>query len=428
MAIQLTQGSAIEYENILFGNMTPKMAAEYLRQENISIRSFSDTLRQMYPENDISQRLENFYYDICPGENRKSVKRKIFNWLNGRNVPKNREDSFRIAFALGLTEERLNFLLGLCTDYGIQYRDGREVVLAWFLRNEYSYTEAEEFLTTLPPVNPDFSVGGGDGSDPRFFSLYDYKYFHLPYPEKEEISDNDDLVKSWRKHIIPFGRGYTNASRITHEIRNDFQMVRDKEELRSCYLANLNMFGHMHLRSYYYFMQYLRQLIQPFSLSGEDEIDYSIETVMNTYLSMHMPIGKKTSSYTVVQKLLKNNWPNTTSIRSILNRAEDVPRKLILLLYVVTENTDYRNDYSELDEEYISLEERVEDHWWTLNALLTECGMATLDLRNVFDWLILYAVSSDKEESMSSRLEGVIDELYNDVSEDSFQEEVLSTT
>ena len=41
--------------------------------------------------------------------------------------------------------------------------------------------------------------------------------------------------------------------------------------------------------------------------------------------------------------------------------------------------------------------------------------MATLDLRNAFDWLILYAVSSDGEESMSSRLEGVIEELYRNV-------------
>ena len=86
-----------------------------------------------------------------------------------------------------------------------------------------------------------------------------------------------------------------------------------------------------------------------------------------------------------------------------------------MLLYIVTENNGIRNEYSELDEEYVSLEERVEDHWWTMNALLTECGMATLDLRNAFDWLTLYAVSSDGEESMSSRLEGVIEELYKDV-------------
>ena len=56
----------------------------------------------------------------------------------------------------------------------------------------------------------------------------------------------------------------------------------------------------------------------------------------------------------------------------------------------------------------------MEDHWWTLNAMLADSGMAAMDLRNAFDWLILYAVSTNGEESMSGRLEGVINELFRD--------------
>ena len=63
MAVHLTQGSAVEYENILYGNMSPKMAADYLREERISIRSFSETLKRMYPHPDIIQRLKDFYRD-----------------------------------------------------------------------------------------------------------------------------------------------------------------------------------------------------------------------------------------------------------------------------------------------------------------------------------------------------------------------------
>ena len=146
-------------------------------------------------------------------------------------------------------------------------------------------------------------------------------------------------------------------------------------------------------------------------------MDYSIETVMDTYLTLQMPMGKKRSHYSLVQKLIKQNWPNTTSVRNIRNQLDDVPRKLLLLLYVVTENSDNKGDYSEFDEDYISLEERVEDHWWTLNAMLADSGMAAMDLRNAFDWLILYAVSTNGEESMSGRLEGVINELFRDADE-----------
>ena len=41
MPIELTQSSAIEYENIIYGNLTPAMAADYLRNGQIIIRSSS---------------------------------------------------------------------------------------------------------------------------------------------------------------------------------------------------------------------------------------------------------------------------------------------------------------------------------------------------------------------------------------------------
>ena len=427
MAVHLTQGSAVEYENILYGNMSPKMAADYLREERISIRSFSDTLKRMYPHPDIIQRLKNFYRENpADGTEGKaaSMNRKIQNWVYGRNHPTSREDYFRIAFALGLTETQLNFLLGMCTDYAVQYRDGREVVLSWFLRNEYSYREADDFLSSLPQSrNCLCSEETEDGTNTLTGNVGTFSAASLAGAG----SDSAEAHHSQTPSLLPTGRephsrkygytgqGFTEASRLTHEIRNEFQMVRDVEELRSCYIRNQDRFGQMHLRSYYYFRQYLKQLIQPLSVFGEDELDYSIETVTDTYLTLHMPHGKKRRNYSLVQKLIKQNWPNTTSIRGILGQTEDVPRKLLLLLYVVTENSDFRSDYRELDEDYISLEEKVEDHWWTLNALLTECGMATLDLRNVFDWLIMYSISTDGEESMSERLEKVINELFTDV-------------
>ncbi len=380
MALDLTHGSAMEYETIIYGNMTPEMAAEYLRGERISIRSFSDTLRKMYPCDDIQKKLKQFFRNILVDGKRSSMDRKIQNWMSGQNQPTNREDYFRIAFALELTEAQLNFLLGMCTDYTIQYRDGREAVLAWFLRNGYGYQEAVDFLC--------------------------------------ELAEAEDIKSSVTAGGSAFDAdGYTEVSRITHEIREEFRMVRTKEELRECYLRNLNRFGRLHLRSYYYFRQYLKQLIQPVSAAGESEMDYSIETVMDTYLTLQMPMGKKRSHYSLVQKLIKQNWPNTTSVRNIRNQLEDVPRKLLLLLYVVTENSDNKGDYSEFDEDYISLEERVEDHWWTLNAMLADSGMAAMDLRNAFDWLILYAVSTNGEESMSGRLERVINELFRDADE-----------
>ncbi len=55
---------------------------------------------------------------------------------------------------------------------------------------------------------------------------------------------------------------------------------------------------------------------------------------------------------------------------------------LLLLMYVVTEGSELQDDYRELDEDCIPSEERVKDHWWALNGMLADCGMAPLDLRN----------------------------------------------
>ena len=56
---------------------------------------------------------------------------------------------------------------------------------------------------------------------------------------------------------------------------------------------------------------------------------------------------------------------------------------------------------------------RVEEQWLPRNAMLSYCGMALLDPRNVTDWLMLYAIgAAGEEEPMSERLEQVISLMY----------------
>lgn len=367
MSIELTHLSASEYETIVSGKMTPAIAADYLRHGKVVTRCFAKTLKQMYPNDDLSVRLTDFFLAYDADANPQSVSRKIRNWVSGKNQPANREDIFKTAFALDLGEQQLNSLLCLSTGYCIQYRDCREVILAWFLRSGHAYKEALDFLSKLPQA------------------------------------DGCNLARSKR------------TAGLTHEIQTQFQLVQTTEDLKNCYLNNLDKFGAMHLRAYYYFDKYLNLLIHPAPpwASAADEPDYSLETVMKIYLSLKVPSGRNRTGYTVVQKLLKQNWPNSTSIKNIRSHKEDVPRKLLLLLYVVTENeTSNADSYNDLDEEFTTLEDRVEYHWWTLNAILEDCGMAPLDLHNAMDWLILYAISAGVEEPMSERLEQVMGHMF----------------
>ena len=362
MNIDLTELSSNEYNHLLSGRLTPTMAAQYLRDERIVLRTFAETLRSFYPAPDLCSRLTAiFQEDADPG----SAARKVRNWLSGQNRPSDREDVFRICFGLLLTEAQTSCLLGLCTDYGIHYRDGRDVVYAWFLRHSLDYGQAKDFFVSLPPV-----------------------------PHLNELPE--DLT-----------------SHLTQEIRSAFLRVQDTRELRACYLDNLTHFGTLHLRAYNYFQRYLDQLIHPADAwGGLREPDYSVEAVMDLYLSLSMPSGRDRTGYNLVQKLIKRSWPNATALKNIRSRKMDVPRKLLLLLYVITENV-VDDSYTELDEEYLTLQDRLEDHWWSLNAILTDCGMPLMDPRNATDWLVLYAVTAT-DEPMSERMEQVIEHMFSD--------------
>lgn len=362
--IELTQMSVDEYNRIRDGNMTPSMAAEYLKVGRIALRSFRDVLLSLYPEADLQQKLTDAFVAASPESAPASVARKVRNWLNGQNKPTNREDVFLIAFALGMTEGQAGAMLCYCTEYGIHYREGRDLVYAWFLRMGRSYQEAKAFYESLPT--------------------------HAPVQEAPQAGQE-----------------------LTHQIQQKHLFIQTEQELRAFYLEQLPLMGENHTRAYHYFQRYLNKLIHPDPAWDEDdEKVYSLDAVMEEYLTMQMPSGKDRSGYSVCQKLIKRNWPNTTALKNIRAGREDVSRKLLLLLYVITENV-VDEAYSEFDEEYFELEERLEDHWWVLNAILNDCGMATLDPRNATDWLVLYALTAS-DEAMSERMEQVIEAMFEE--------------
>lgn len=348
-----------------YADMTPDEAARYLREQPEVTRSFGETMRAMCPDVDVVSTLHAFYLELDPSLKPRSLTKRLQNWMADRNPPTSREEIFRCGFALRLSEQQVDYLLSITDGYGIQYRNGREVVLTWFLRNDMSYQEACAFLDACPPYEA-----------------------HESFEEWGEA-----------------------GSYATRAVRTSFGKAQTVEDLRACYERNLPLLGTQHVRAYHYFENYLERLIQPATFRVlPQERRYSIKTVMDTYLELKMPYTRSRAMLSPVQRLIKQNWPNETAIKDIRVHNADVPRKLLMLLYVVTENEGF--DEPRLFEELDTFDDRVRDHWLILNAILDDCGMAQLDVRNAFDWLVLYALGAQGDETMADRMEAVIQGLY----------------
>lgn len=382
---ELTHVSDEALRHITCGHMSPGDAAMYLSRKPTISRGVGETLRLMCGEAHPQEALQQFFLELDPSLDPRSVAKSVQNWLRDRNVP-SRENLYRMAFALSLSESQLDYLLSLADGCGIQYRDVREMSLAWFLREGLAYSDAVAFCDSLP------------------------RY------ERHEVSSSEH-------------------THLTLKIANESRSARTIDELRAVCERYSSSFGTHHLRAHYYFDRYLDKLIRPETWSSDapgkdpgaqlasgdgnkhdvgllpEEREYSLETVVEEYLALSMPAGRRRDRLVPVQKLMKANWPNLTAIKDIRNHKKDVPRKLLLLLYVVTENIGFDDD----GDGYVwdgTLEERVRDHMVIINAIMDDCGMARLDMRNAFDWLVMYSVAAGEDEAMSERMEAVIAEMF----------------
>ena len=275
MRIELTQQSGLEVNQLSAADMTPAMAAQYL-SGTIHLRSFWEMLRRYYPAGDLRDRVVRAVAQ--PGDDPKSTVRRVRNWEQGKNAPTSREDLFRIAFALELDEEQTSGLLGLCTDYGIHYRNGRELTYAYCLRRGLNYEQASDLYASLP----------------------DPSRSNRSMPGKGPFSDTQQIVSA-------------------------FSSVHDDQEFIRLYEEYLGSFGTLHQRAWDYFDRFFQVLAAP----DGDEERYSIEKAAQTYLSLHMPSGSRRREFNLIQRMIKQGWPNATKLKNICARREDVPRKLL---------------------------------------------------------------------------------------------------
>lgn len=349
--------SQTEFRNILTQAITFEDALRYMTTD-LALRTFAETLGAFYPASGLKQRLLDGLCKIDNahgGSGSETIARNVRNWLGGKAAPE-RENLFKICFALGLGESEANVFLATAGDGGFHLRNPRDLAFAFGLRAGKTYAESAALFNGLepPPVNP-------------------------------------------KPTAIVF----------TKTIADTFACVTDEVSFMAFYRENLNALGILHNTAYHKcFAPFMNMLIMPdVPQYFERERKYSVEEVVETYLRMNVPFDRKTSKYALLQRTIRKYWPNAVSITRMRSRAEDVTRKTLLLLYLVTGGHTAREDA-------LSEAEQFESHYWKLNSMLNDCGFSLLDPRNAFDWLVLFCLKADGDELMGERLQGMLNLLF----------------
>lgn len=352
---QLTQISADHLAYVSQDNLTAREAVAFLLN-GMQLRTFRDILRQVCGSDDRERQIVAGLCSMNSAAQPDSIRRKVRNWMNGKSLPTEREDVFQLCFALELNQEQSGKMLELLTDQGIHFRNVREMAYAYCLHCHLPYQYACQLAEELEK-----KPGQGGGRDP-----------------------------------------------VTQIIRQEFQSVQAEEDLFSFVLRHRSQLGTYHNTAYAYFCKMLA-LLTGEALEGEEA--YSMEYVADAYLRLNVPKEKKTGRYTDIQKLVKKYWPSPRSIKAMKSRSEDVGRKTLLLMYLVTGGV-WEQTYDELDETYIQPAEFLETHCRRMNRMLSECGMRRIDPRSAFDYLLLYCLRPEEEMMMSERMKALAAEIF----------------
>ena len=398
-------------EQIQRPNMTPSELIDFLNTGAL-YRPFSAVLQEVYPFDDLADRLRTRLLSMTDGENSKketdSIRKNVANWLRGDAIPQNREQLFRICFALELSEADASRVLARASETGIHYRNPKELVYAYAFRTGMNYREAvalnREMEAIYLPVIRD--------AEARLIAQWKvrektYREMRAEAARRQRENGKKGL---WNDSYVGNLLEEEPPNFWTQQMVHQFEKISSKEQLRHFFAEHSADLGVIHESAYEKFWKLLLTLQEPDDaiISGDESGSdvYSLDTIVQKYLRMHVPVDRKTGRYGYLQKAIKKNWPDTTELQKMKNRRIDVSRKVLLLLFLITEDFLFSEDlqYSDSAEKdaawYLPDEEetprdQLEIQLSKLNLFLETYGMNQLDPGNPFDCLVLYALAAD---------------------------------
>lgn len=336
----------------------------------VPMRTFKDVLAAYGNPNTIKARIVNGLCDNNSSRKRESENKKVQNWLTGKSRPTNRVDLWELCFILEMNLDHTDAFLASVSEYGIHWRNPMDLTLAFALRQKMRWAETRPLL------------------------------------EKAKA-----ITEHARKDV---DTSYTLA------IRNDFATLQTAEDLEGYLVSCSGNMGVLHNTAWQYFNDYLSILESPFGEAGNQqgmlnlktkEPRYSVRKILETYFDQKLSALRKDKRKDEKVKLLLKDWPDEVSISRIRNRMDDVPRRVLILLFLATDGIDEQEDEDWFVDDGEDV--RFDDSYDRMNQVLYQCGYNKLDPRNPFDWLMIYCMREDSENEITDGANGRLTEVLD---------------
>jgi len=375
MEQNMTVISAHMYEKAVSGELTVSEAVHLLKEETY-LRTLKDKIMKFAQGDDVRKQIVEGLLAHHPEAKKDGVERKVRGWFHESERSIKKKDAIELCFILKLNIADADTFLAMISEEGFHWRDPRELVYVYALKEGLSYPEAEALCG--------------------------------------EILTEQNLNKNEAIH----------SDSMTAVVRDDVLQIKSREELDSYVKFFGHRLGQYHNTAYLLFRE-LYELLSQADLSDmlPEEREMTSRDIVEAYFykaviprfKQNAKEDSKLSLMSAMQRSIRQNWPDEFSVSRILNREIDVSRKALILLFLATDGGD--GIYCNTDEEEyyeMTREDIFRESYLRMNTMLNDCGFGLLDPRAPFDWMVIYCMCVEDSFEIDENMRSFLEEVYTD--------------
>lgn len=309
-----------------------------------------------------------------PEANPDSMDRKVRLWMNDSAQYIEKKAAIQLAYSLKLSAEDADQLLVRLAGEHLHWRDAKDIIWGYGLNNGLTFSQACALQDRL--------LGKGDGS------------------KKQGADDRTKTIL----------------------IKTEAMCLKEEKELEQFLKDNREKLGKLHNTAYDIFTNFMNLLSQPDMRDFLPEARVmSVREIVSTYLyKKYIPkasdldkkdTGIASPALSAIQRDIRQNWPDETTLSRMAHRETDVTRKVLILLFLACDGGE--SEYGEMEDD-TDEDDVFQAMYSRMNAMLNDCGFIPLDSRTPFDWMVLYCMCADDSIFVDENIQRFLSAIFAD--------------